>query len=70
MRQHSSFKGALQLDRSNGLIAGLCAGLARYLDVDVTWVRIAAVIGAVLLTKIALGAYVVGWLLLDDRRDR
>ncbi|MCX7064036.1 MAG: PspC domain-containing protein [Proteobacteria bacterium] len=70
MRQHSSFKGGLQLDRGNGLIAGLCAGLARYLDVDVMWVRIAAVIGAVLLTKVALGAYVVGWLLLDDRRDR
>ena len=69
MRQHSFSKGGLRLDRANGLIAGLCAGLGRYLDVDVTWVRIAAVIGAVLLTKIAIGAYIVGWLLLDDRRD-
>lgn len=59
----------LALDRRNGLIAGLCAGFARWLDIDVTWVRIGAVVGAVLLTKIAIGAYLVGWLLLDDRND-
>jgi len=40
--RHSSSRGIrLELDRSNGLIAGLCAGIARYFDVDVTWVRIA-----------------------------
>ncbi len=67
---HSSSSGTrLELDRRRGLIAGLCAGVARWLDVDVMWVRIGAVIGAVLLTKIAIGAYVIGWLLLDDRND-
>ena len=59
----------LELDRRNGLIAGLCAGFARWLDIDVTWVRIGAVVAAVLLTKIAIGAYIIGWLLLDDRND-
>jgi phage shock protein C len=68
--RHSSSDGIrLELDRGNGLIAGLCAGIARYLNVDVTWVRIASVIGAVIVTKIAVAAYVIGWLLLDDRND-
>ncbi len=68
--RHSSSRGSrLELDRGNGLIAGLCAGVARYLDVDVTWVRIAAVVVAVILTKVAIAAYVIGWLLLDDRGD-
>ena len=67
--RHSSFNRRLELDRRNGLIAGLCAGVARFLDVDVTWVRITAVIGAALLTKCAVAVYVIGWLLLDDRND-
>lgn len=70
MRHSSSSGSRLELDRGNGLIAGLCAGAARWLDVDVTWVRITAVIGAVLLTKIAVGVYIIGWLLLDERNDR
>jgi phage shock protein C len=69
MRHSSSSGSRLQLDRRNGLIAGVCAGIARWLDVDVTWVRIAAVIAAVLLTKVAIATYVIGWLLLDDRGD-
>src|SRR5262245_3934377 len=65
--RHSSSETRLELDRRNGLIVGLCAGLARYFDVEATWLRIAAVIGAVLLTKVAIALYVIGWLLLDDR---
>ena len=68
--RHSSFNRRIELDRRNGLIIGLCAGVARYFDVDVTWVRIAAVIGAAVLTKLAIAAYVIGWLLLDDRDDK
>ncbi len=67
--RHSSSETRLELDRRNGLLGGVCAGVARWLNVEATWVRIVAVIGAVLLTKIALGAYVVAWLLLDDRND-
>jgi len=67
MRPGNSETTRLELDRRNGLVVGLCAGLARYLDVEATWIRIAAVIGAVLLTKLAIALYVIGWLLLDDR---
>ncbi len=30
----------LRLDKDNSLIAGVCAGVARYLRVDPTWVRV------------------------------
>ncbi len=67
MRHIRSEGSRLELDRRNGLIIGLCAGIARYLDVDVTWVRIGAVVAAAVLTKVAVAAYVIGWLLLDER---
>jgi phage shock protein C len=69
MRHGSSSGSRLELDHRNGLIAGVCAGIARWLDVDVTWVRIAAVIATVVVTKVAIALYVIGWLLLDDRGD-
>jgi phage shock protein C len=69
MRPSSTETTRLELDRRNGLIVGLCAGLARYFDVEATWIRIAAVIGAVLITKLAIALYVIGWLLLDDRNS-
>jgi phage shock protein PspC (stress-responsive transcriptional regulator) len=69
MRDRSSSHRRLELDRENGMLIGLCAGLARYFNVDVTWVRIGAIVGAVFLTKAAIAAYVIGWLLLNDRAD-
>ena len=68
MRDRSSSNRRLELDSERGMIIGLCAGMARYFDIDVTWVRIAAIVGAVLMTKVAIGAYVIGWLILDERR--
>jgi phage shock protein C len=66
--RHSTSEGSrLELDRRNGLVVGVCAGLARYFDLDATWLRIGAVIGAVLITKVAIAFYVIAWLLLDDR---
>lgn len=70
MRDRSSSHRRLELDREHGMIIGLCAGLGRYFDVDVTWVRIGAIVGAVFLTKVAVAAYVIGWLLLDERSGR
>ena len=70
MDDRSTSKRRLELDRKNGMLIGLCAGIANYTDVDVTWVRIGAVIAAALLTKVAVAAYVIGWLVLDERDAR
>ena len=37
-----------RLDRRHGKLIGVCAGIARYFDLDVTLVRIAFVLGTVL----------------------
>jgi phage shock protein C len=56
----------LTLDRSRSLVGGVCAGLARYLNVEVDWIRIGAVVTAIFFTKIVVGVYLVAWLVLDE----
>ena len=48
------------------MIAGVCSGIADYTGVDVTVVRLAAVIGAVLGFGTLVVAYVVAWLLMPE----
>lgn len=57
----------LQLDRRAGWIAGVCAGLARYLDTDPAIVRVGVIVSALFLPKIVIATYLVAWLLLDER---
>lgn len=53
----------LMRDVQNKKIAGVCAGVAEYLDVDVTLVRI---LWAALTLTAGIGviAYVVGWIVM------
>jgi phage shock protein C len=67
MRPNTSSQRRLALDRRSGMLLGVCAGLARYLRVDALWVRVGAVAAAVFVTKLAVAAYVIAWLVLDDR---
>jgi phage shock protein C len=46
------------------MIAGVCGGLARYLGVDPTLVRVAAVIALVLAFPAALIGYLVAWAIM------
>ncbi len=48
------------------MIAGVCSGIADYTGVDVTVVRLAAVVGAVLGLGSLVVAYVVAWLLMPE----
>lgn len=57
-----------QLDKKNGWIAGVCAGLANFFHTDPAFVRVAAIVAALFMPKIAIAAYLIIWLLLDDRR--
>ncbi len=49
------------------MIAGVCAGLANYLDVDVAIIRVAAVILA-FSGGAALLAYIIGWIAIPEAR--
>jgi phage shock protein C len=48
----------------DNMLGGVCSGLADYLGVDVTMVRLLTVLGAVLGLGSVVVAYVVAWVLL------
>ena len=61
----SGFTGKLQLDKQGAWIFGVCAGLARTLNVNVDVVRLVTFVAALFLTKWIVAAYVIAWFSLD-----
>ena len=51
-------------DLDAAVISGVCAGIARYLDVDPIWVRVAAAASLLCMPVIALLAYFAAVVLL------
>ena len=60
------FRFKLYLDKRNGWIAGVCAGIARRLRVDPAIVRVAVIVTGLFLPKLVIAAYLIGWLVLDE----
>jgi len=60
----------LLLDKGNGWIAGVCAGLARYLGTDPAFLRVGAVVAGLYFPKILIAAYLVAWVICDDLPGR
>ncbi len=56
----------LVLDKQNKKIAGVCAGIASYLEVDVTVVRILFLI-ALLCGSFGFWAYIIVWAIAPDQ---
>lgn len=54
-------------DRDDRMLGGVCAGLAHYLGVDVTLVRLLTVLGAIFSVGTVVLAYLVAWILVPDR---
>ena len=52
--------------RDDRMVAGVCSGLATYLGVDVTVVRLLTVLGAVFSFGTIALAYVVAWVLMPE----
>ena len=65
---HTTHEGTRRLVRrtDDRMIAGVCSGIADYTGIDVTVVRLAAVIGTVLGFGTLIVAYVVAWLLMPE----
>jgi phage shock protein C len=57
----------LTRDTDDGMIGGVCAGVADYLGIDVTLVRLLAVVGAIFGLGSLVIAYVVAWILVPER---
>jgi phage shock protein C len=56
---------SLLLDKRNRKIAGVCAGFARYLDVDVTLIRV-IVLALALMTGVGFIAYLAAWMIIPS----
>ena len=56
------------LDHKQGWALGVCAGLARSLRLEPTVVRVFTVVAALFFPKVTIAAYLVLWLVLDNRK--
>lgn len=52
--------------RDDRMIAGVCSGVADYLGVDPTVIRLLAVLGAIFSFGTIAVAYVVAWILMPE----
>lgn len=52
--------------RDDRMIGGVCSGVATYLGVDVTLVRLVTVLGAIFGFGSFLVAYIVAWILVPE----
>lgn len=60
-------RGTFYLDKSNAKIAGVCAGIADYTDVDTFWVRLAAVMLLIFVSPVVIPIYIAIAVLADKR---
>lgn len=54
-------------DTHDQMVGGVCSGLAHYLGVDVTLVRLLTVLGAIFSAGSVALAYLVAWILVPRR---
>lgn len=66
MKNYASGGQEIYLDAEHKKFGGVCAGVARYLDIPRIWVRIAAVIGLVVHPPATLIGYGLAYMILDD----
>ncbi len=67
-RKANGWGMGLYRNTRNGKIAGVCAGLADYWQVEAWVVRLLAIVAFLFTGTLALWAYVAGWILLSSKR--
>jgi phage shock protein C len=61
---------SFRLDRSNGKVLGVCAGLAGHFDIDVTLVRVASILVLAVTFPVALIGYFIVALVAGEKGSR
>lgn len=56
----------LRRSRSDRMLAGVCAGIADYLRVDPTLVRVGFAVLAIITWGVALVAYLIAWAVMPE----
>ena len=64
--QNQSPVRLLRRSRSDRMVAGVCAGLANYLRIDPTVVRIGFAVVAIITWGVALLAYLIAWAVMPE----
>lgn len=62
-------RASIKLDSRNGWLAGVCAGLANYFATDPAIIRVGMLVSGLFFPKLVIAAYLLAWLLLDERDD-
>jgi phage shock protein C len=63
----TDFKAPLRRSRSDRMIAGVIAGLARYFGIDVTLARVLYVVGSIVSVAFpGLLVYVILWIIVPE----
>jgi len=57
MKQFSSEK-RIHRDMAGSVVSGVCAGVARYLEIDAMWVRGAAILALLMMPVVTVVAYI------------
>lgn len=55
-------------DPREGWLGGVCAGIARTLQTDPAFPRVGFILVALMAPKLAVGAYLVAWILFEAER--
>ena len=63
----NAYSRKLYLDKRAAKFLGVCAGLADYMNVDVFWVRLVAIVATLLGSGLPLIAYIVIAMLADAK---
>ena len=50
------------------MIAGVCAGIGEYFNVDPTIIRIAWVLGTLFSMGLGIVAYIISWIIIPERK--
>ncbi|MDB5674081.1 MAG: phage-shock protein [Sphingomonas bacterium] len=57
----SASRTKFYLDKKNAKVMGVCSGIADYTGIDVTWVRVGAVLLTCATGWVALAYFIIGW---------
>ncbi len=59
----------LYLDKKNGMIAGVCAGIADHFGLDRWLVRIITITLLIFTNSLVIFIYILAWIVLDNKPD-
>jgi phage shock protein C len=66
MTDGSGGSKVLYRPRNDRMVGGVCAGLAKYIGMDVTLMRVIWVVGTIITGGAGLLAYLVTWIIMPD----